>query len=141
MRNRQLIAAWAYEQGKTNSEIEKKIVEGKTYFTINDYKALREIFGRLLAEIQRIKSEGDFDTARYLVETYGVKINKALHAEVLERYSKLNLAPYSGFVNPVYKTDADAQGNITNVWPDYSEGYTEQMMRYSREHSWLPTYS
>jgi dipeptidyl-peptidase-3 len=137
MRNRQLIASWCYEKGKTDNVIEKKIKDGKSYFTINNYQALRELFAQLLAEIQRVKSEGDFEFARQLVENYGVKIDRNLHAEVLERYKKLNLAPYSGFVNPVYRLEKDNDGNILDVIPDYSEGYAEQMMRYSKEHSWI----
>jgi len=141
MRNRQLIASWAFEHGKASNVIEKVIRDGKTFFTINDYKGLRELFATLLAEIQRIKSEGDFESAKKLVERYAVKIDQELHAEVLERYKKLNLAPYSGFVNPVYRLQKDEKGNITDVVPDYTEGYAEQMMRYSREHSWLPDYN
>jgi dipeptidyl-peptidase-3 len=141
MRNRQLIASWAFEYGKASNVIEKVIRDGKTFFTINYYKGLRELFATLLAEIQRIKSEGDFESAKNLVERYAVKIDKELHAEVLERYKKLNLAPYSGFVNPVYRLQKDEKDNITDVVPDYTEGYAEQMMRYSREHSWLPDYN
>lgn len=141
MRNRQLIASWAFENGKSANVIGKVCRDGKTYYTINDYQALRQLFARLLAEIQRVKSEGDFETAKKLVENYGVKIDRELHAEVLDRYKKLNLAPYSGFVNPVYKVETDEQGDIANILPDYSEGYVEQMMRYSRDHSWLPNYS
>ena len=141
MRNRQLIASWAFENGKSANVIGKVCRDGKTYYTINDYQALRQLFARLLAEIQRVKSEGDFETAKKLVENYGVKIDHELHAEVLDRYKKLNLAPYSGFVNPVYKVETNEQGGIVNIYPEYSEGYTEQMMRYSREHSWLPNYS
>ena len=137
MRNRQLIASWCYEQGKDKGVIEKKVQDGKTYFTINDYQALRGLLGQLLAEIQRVKSEGDYDTARHLIETYGVQINRELHEEVLVRYQKLNLSPYTGFVNPVYHLKTDNEGQITDVYPDYSEGYTEQMMRYSKEHSLL----
>ncbi|MDK2841740.1 MAG: dipeptidyl-peptidase [Anaerophaga sp.] len=137
MRNRQLIASWCFEKGKADNVIERKVKNGKTYFTINNYQALRELFAQLLAEIQRVKSEGDFETARQLVENYGVKIDRNLHAEVLERYKKLNLAPYSGFVNPVYRLEKDNDGNILDVIPDYSEGYAEQMMRYSKEHSWI----
>jgi dipeptidyl-peptidase-3 len=141
MRNRQLIASWAYEKGKENNVIEMKTKEGKTYFTINDYFALRELFARLLIEIQRVKSEGDFTTAKSLVETYGVKINHDLHAEILRRYKKLNLAPYSGFVNPYYLLKKDDKGKVNDIQPEYNEGYGEQMMRYSKEHSWLPTYN
>ncbi len=138
MRNRQLIASWAFEKGAENNIIRKIYKEGKTYFVINDYEGLRKLFAQLLAEIQRVKSEGDFKEARNLVETYGVKINLDLHAEVLERYKRLNLAPYNGFVNPVYQVKKDNEGNIVDILPGYSEGYAEQMMRYSREHSWLP---
>jgi dipeptidyl-peptidase-3 len=137
MRNRQLIASWAFEKGRVSNVIEKKTKNGKTFYIVNDYNALRDLFAQLLAKIQRVKSEGDFATARHLVETYGVNIDSNLHAEVLERYKKLNLAPYSGFVNPVFKITKDNAGNITNILPEYTEGYAEQMMRYSREHSWL----
>jgi dipeptidyl-peptidase III len=138
MRNRSLISRWAYEKGMADKVIERVVREGKTYFVINDYKKLRDLFGELLSEIQRIKSEGDFDAARNLVENYGVKIERELHAEVLDRFAKLNIAPYSGFVNPVYLVEKDSEGNITDIKLDYSEGYTEQMLRYSREHSFLP---
>ena len=103
MRNRQLIAKWAYEKGKEANVIELKKRDGKTYVVVNDYPRLRELFGTLLAEIQRIKSEGDYAAGKNLVEGYGVKVDPELHAEVLERYAKLNLAPYKGFVNPVMK--------------------------------------
>lgn len=141
MRNRQLIAKWVLEQGKSDNVIEKRVKDGKTFFVINDYKKLRALFGEMLTEIQRIKSEGDFAAAKHLVETYAVKIDQELHAEVLERYEKLKLAPYSGFVNPVYQVSTDSNGNINGVTLDYTEGYTEQMMRYSKQHSWLPTYN
>jgi dipeptidyl-peptidase-3 len=121
--------------------IERKTIDGETYFVVNDYKKLQALFGKLLAEIQRIKSEGDFEAGRALVENYAVKVDHELHAEVLERYKKLNLAPYGGFVNPVYKVEKDASGNITNITLDYTEGYTEQMIRLAKEHSWLPTYN
>ena len=141
MRNRQLIAMWAYENGKADNVIERKTKDGETYFVVNDYKKLQSLFGKLLAEIQRVKSEGDFEGAKSLVEKYGVKVDHELHAEVLDRYKKLNLAPYGGFVNPVYKVETDASGKITNIKLDFTEGYTEQMIRYSKEHSWLPTYN
>ena len=141
MRNRQLIARWAYENGKADNVIEQKTHDGKTYFVINDYKKLRELFGRFLAEIQRVKSEGDFETAKNLIETYAVKIDKELHNEVLVRYEKLNLAPYSGFVNPVYVVITNANGQITDIQLDYSEGYIEQMKRYSKQYSYLPVYN
>lgn len=109
--------------------------DGKTYVRINDYAKLRMLFGKLLAEIQRIKSEGDYEAARQLVETYAVQIDPVLHAEVLQRYRSLHLAPYKGFVNPVYTPQTDKEGNITDVHISYSEGYAEQMLRYSRDYS------
>ena len=109
--------------------------DGKTYIKINDYQQLRSLFGTLLAEIQRVKSTGDFEAAKALVETYGVKIDPVLHEEVLNRYNKLNIAPYKGFINPVYTAVKDAEGNITDVKISYSEGYAEQMLRYSKDYS------
>lgn len=118
MRNRQLIASWVYEQGKADGVIEKINKEGKTYFVIRDFDALRVLFGKLLAEIQRVKSEGDYEGAKYLVERYGVVIDRDLHREVLERYQKLNVAPYAGFINPEY-TLVEEEGKITDVTVDY----------------------
>lgn len=141
MRNRQLIAKWAYENGKAENVIELKKQNGKTYVVINDYKKLRELFGKLLAEIQRVKSEGDFEAGKQLVETYAVKVDPELHAEVLERYARLNLAPYKGFVNPEMKLVKDEKGEVTDVVLDYTEGYVDQMLRYSRDYSFLPTYN
>ena len=138
MRNRQLIARWVYEQGKADQVVELVQREGKTYVVVNDYAKLRNLFGSLLAEIQRIKSTGDFEAARSLVERYAVKVDPTLHAEVLARYKKLNLAPYKGFVNPRYEAVTDAQGMITDVKVTYDEGYAEQMLRYSRDYSNLP---
>ena len=138
MRNRALIARWAMEKGADEKVVEFVKKEGKTYVQVNDYKKLRNLFGQLLAEIQRIKSEGDFNAARDLVENYAVKIDPTLHAEVLERYKKLNLAPYKGFINPVYTAVKDAEGNITDVTIDYTEGYAEQMLRYGKEYANLP---
>lgn len=138
MRNRQLIARWAFEQGAADKVVEMVQRDGKTFVKVNDYEKLRTLFGKLLAEIQRIKSEGDFETARSLVEAYAVKVDPTLHAEVLARYAKLNLAPYKGFVNPVYEAVTDAEGRITDVKVSYSEGYAEQMLRYSREYANLP---
>lgn len=135
MRNRQLIAHWALEKGRDGQVVEWVKKAGKTFVRINDYVRLRELFGQLLAEIQRIKSEGDFEAARALVENYAVKVDAALHAEVLERYSSLHLAPYKGFVNPVYTPQVDENGEITDVTVLYDEGYTEQMLRYSRDYS------
>lgn len=135
MRNRQLIARWALEKGRDGQVVEWVKKAGKTFVRINDYVRLRELFGQLLAEIQRIKSEGDFEAARALVENYAVKVDAVLHAEVLERYSSLHLAPYKGFVNPVYTPQVDENGEITDVTVLYDEGYTEQMLRYSRDYS------
>ena len=141
MRNRQLIAKWVYEKGKADNVIELKQRDGKTYVVVNDYAKLRELFGTLLAEVQRIKSEGDFSAGKKLVEEYAVKVDPALHAEVLERYAKLNLAPYKGFVNPVMKEVKNDKGDVTDIVLDYTEGYTDQMLRYSKEYSFLPSYN
>ncbi|MFO7829213.1 MAG: dihydrofolate reductase, partial [Bacteroidales bacterium] len=137
MRNRQLIAKWCFEKGQDENVIEKKIRDGKTYFVINNHHKLRDLFGNLLAEIQRIKSEGDYEAAKYLIETYGVLVDKDLHYEVLERFKKLKLAPYTGFVNPKY-TPVLKEDKIVDVIIDYSQGYTEQMMEYSEKYSALP---
>ena len=141
MRNHQLIAKWVYEKGKADNVIELKQRDGKTYVVVNDYAKLRELFGTLLAEVQRIKSEGDFSAGKKLVEEYAVKVDPALHAEVLERYAKLNLAPYKGFVNPVMKEVKNDKGDVTDIVLDYTEGYTDQMLRYSKEYSFLPSYN
>lgn len=141
MRNRQLIARWAYGHGQADKVVEIVRREGKSYVVINDYRRLRELFARLLAEIQRIKSEGDFEAAKQLVENYGVKIDPLLHEEILERYKKLNLAPYKGFVNPVMRLEKDARGEVTDVTLDYTEGYAAQMLRYSRDYSYLNSYN
>ena len=138
MRNRALIARWSFERGKAENVCEMVKRDGKTFLKINDYEKLRTIFGELLAEIQRIKSTGDFKAAQALVENYGVKIDPALHQEVLDRYQKLNIAPYKGFINPVYTAVKDSKGNITDVKIDYTEGYADQMLRYSRDYSVLP---
>ena len=135
MRNRQLIARWALEQGAEQKVVELVVRDGKTFVRINDYEQLRSLFGRLLAEVQRIKSEGDYEAARRLVETYAVRIDPALHAEVLERYRQLHLAPYKGFINPVYTPCYDAEGRWTDVKVDYTEGYAAQMLRYSRDYA------
>lgn len=138
MRNRALIAHWTFEHGKADNVCELVKVNGKTYLRINDYEKLRVLFGKLLAEIQRIKSTGDYKAAQALVEEYGVKVDPALHKEVLERYAKLNIAPYKGFINPKYTAVKDKKGNITDVKVSYSEGYAEQMLRYSTKYSALP---
>ena len=134
-RNRQLIARWVFEKGAADKVVELVKKDGKTYVVVNDYEKLRELFGELLSEIQRIKSTGDYQGAHDLVENYAVKVDPALHAEVLERYKKLNLAPYKGFVNPKYEAVVDAAGKITDVKVTYDEGYAEQMLRYSKDYS------
>lgn len=135
MRNRQLIARWALENGKSKNVVELVKKEGKTYVKINDYLQLRGLFAALLSEIQRIKSEGDYEAARALVEKYAVKLDATLHEEILNRYRSLHLAPYKGFVNPVYLPQYDAEGRIVDVKLDYTEGYIEQMLRYGRDYS------
>ena len=135
MRNRALIAHWCLEHGKNVVELVKR--NGKTYVKINDYPALRTLFAQLLAEIQRIKSEGDYEAGKTLVERYAVKVDPVLHEEVLARYRKLNLAPYKGFINPWMKPVEDADGNIIDIELDYTEGYAHQMLRYSREYGLL----
>lgn len=141
MRNRQLIAKWVYEKGKADNVVEMKQRDGKTYVVINNYEKLRDLFGTLLAEVQRIKSEGDYEAGKTLVEDYAVKIDPVLHAEVLERYAKLNLAPYRGFVNPIMKEVKNNNGEVTDVVLDYTEGYMEQMLRYGKDYSFLPSYN
>lgn len=138
MRNRALIAHWCYEQGRAERVMELVKHEGKTYLQINDYARLRQLIGRLLAEVQRIKSEGDFTAARNLVETYGVKVDPELHAEVLERYARLHIAPYKGFINPVFTPEYDDAGEITDIKVGYTEAYDAQMLRYSRQYNTLP---
>lgn len=135
MRNRQLIAQWALQHGAKDKVVELIKRDGKTFVQINDYNALRDLFGKLLAEIQRIKSEGDYEAGRNLVEQYAVKVDPALHNEVLARYATLTIAPYKGFVNPEYNLVRDAKGNITDVTITYGENYVDQMLRYSREHA------
>ena len=138
MRDRQLIARWAYEHGKADNVVELAKRDGKTYVKINDYEKLRDLFGQLLAEIQRIKSEGDYEAGRQLVEAYAVQVDQDLHKEILARYEALNLAPYKGFINPVYTAVTDAAGNITDVTISYDESYDDQMLRYSTEYATLP---
>lgn len=137
MRNRALIARWALEMGKEEQVIEMICLNRKTYVQINDYQKLREIFGKQLAEIQRIKSEGDLEAARQLVERYGVKVDPSLHQEILSRYNQLNLAPYKGFINPVYTPVVDEQNNITDIRISYGEAYDKQMLRYSKDYATL----
>ena len=137
MRNRQLIARWIYEHGKKDNVVEFVNKDGKTFVRINDYEKMRTLVGQLLAEIQRVKSEGDFEGAKHLVEEYGVKVDQKLHKEVKERYAKLNIAPYKGFVNPVYEAVTNDKGEITDIKIRYNEGYTEQMLRYSKDYHTL----
>lgn len=140
MRNRQLIAKWVYEKGLPENVIEKKIKDGKTYIVINDYLKLRNLYGQLLKEMQRITSEGDFKAAQELVENYGVKVDHELHKEVKERYEKLNIAPYGGFINP--KLVPVMQGDkIIDVTIEYPADFTEQMMEYAKDYSLLPTFN
>jgi dipeptidyl-peptidase-3 len=134
MRNRALIAHWCYQQGDVIQLVKR---DGKTYVQISDYQQLRQLFARLLAEIQRIKSEGDFEAARQLVEQYAVKVDADLHEEVLARYEKLNLAPYKGFINPVMQPVFDDRGDICDIQLNYSESYAHQMLRYSSEYGTL----
>lgn len=138
MRNRALISNWVIENGKADNVVELQQRDGKTYVVINDYDKLRSLFGVLLAEVQRIKSEGDYEAGKNLVEKYGVKVNADLHKEVLARYEALNIAPYKGFVNPVYKLVTDNKGKVTDVTVSYDENYVNQQLRYSRQYSVLP---
>lgn len=137
MRDRALIANWVYEHA-SNNEVELIQRDGKTYLQINDYEGLRRLFGELLKEIQRITSEGDYEAGKALVEQYAVKVNQDLHKEILDRYAALNLAPYKGFVNPRYIVETDADGNITDVKLDFTEGFIEQHLRYSNDYANLP---
>jgi dipeptidyl-peptidase-3 len=141
MRNRQTIASWVYEQGKADNVVELKEKDGKKFIVVNDYEKLRDLFGQLLAEVQRIRSTGDFAAAHDLVEKYGVKVNQDIHKEVLERYATLKIAPYSGFVNPVYTLVKDKKGNVKEVNISYEEDYIQQHLRYSKDYSALPTYN
>lgn len=138
MRNRAMVSNWVLDKGKAENVLEWKKRDGKTYIVINDYAKLRNLFGQLLAEIQRIKSTGDFEAAKQLIETYAVKVDQPLHREVLQRYEALHLAPYRGFVNPVYTLVTNDNGDITDVTVSYDEGYVEQHLRYSKEYSVLP---
>ena len=135
MRNRKFISEWCLEKGKKDKVIQLVKRGGKTYVKINDYKKLRNLFGQLLKEVQRIKSEGDFEAGRKLVENYGVKVDPKIHKEILKRYQALNIAPYKGFVNPTYRPVYDNNGNITDVKVVYGENYIDQMLRYSRDYS------
>lgn len=137
MRNRQLIASWVYEKGRADNVIERKVRNGKTYFVVNDYDKLRTLFGQLLREVQRIKSEGDYQAGKDLVENYGVKVDQKLHREVLERNAKLNIAPYGGFINPKL-TAVEKDGKIVDVTVEYPKDFTKQMMYYGEKYNYLP---
>ncbi len=137
MRNRQLIAGWAYRHGSEHRVIEFFRKEGRTYLRVRDYERLRELFGELLREVQRIKSEGDYAAAKKLVETYGVRVDRELHEEVIQRFKKLGVAPYAGFINPRLELVKDDQGKVTDVEVDYTQGYTEQMLEYSAKFGFL----
>lgn len=138
MRNRQLVSAWAYEKGIEENVIEKKTKNGKTFFVVNDYKKLQNIFGQLLREIQRITSEGDFEAGKKLVENYGVQIDQQIHKEVLNRSEKFNSAPYGGFINPKYTLE-EKNGEITDVLIEYPDDFTTQMLEYANDYSFLPS--
>lgn len=137
MRNRQFVSAWAYEKGSSDNVIERVTREGKTYFEINDYSKLRDLFGQLLKEVQRIKSEGDYEAGRALVEDYGVKVDQELHEEVLKRSKSLKSAPYGGFINPELEPVLDASGEITDIKVNYPDDFTKQMMGYAQKYSFL----
>ncbi len=138
MRNRQLIAEWAYQKGRERNIIERKERDGKTYFVINDYEGLRQLFGDLLREIQRITSQGDYEAGKKLVEEYGVQVDQTLHDQVLERWASLNRAPYAGFINPVLEAVMDDSGAITDITVRYPTDFTRQMLEYGERYSLLP---
>ena len=140
MRNRQLVASWAFEKGAEDNVISKVVRDGKTYFEVNDYEKLRDLFGKLLMEIQRIKSEGDYVAGRDLVENYGVKVDQAIHAEVLARVKPLNIQPYRGFVNPKICTIKNEDGEITDFKIEY-QNFDEQMLEYANRFAYLPEYN
>ena len=137
MRNRKMIAEWCYEKGKADNVIEWVKKDGKTYVVVNDFEKLRDLFGQMLREVQRIKSEGDYEAGKALVEDYGVKIDPTLHAEVLERYNALGIEPYGGFVNPDYRL-VEKDGKIVDVEIVYTNDYAGQMLDYSTNYSFLP---
>ena len=141
MRNRQWVSAWAFERGMEENVISKVMKDGKTYFEINDYKKLQSIFGELLREVQRIKSEGDYEACQALVEGYGVKVDQNLHKEVLTRVKKLNIAPYGGFINPKMVPTTDNTGEIVSIEMTYPDDFTVQMLDYAKRYSFLPDYN
>jgi dipeptidyl-peptidase-3 len=137
MRNRALIAHWAYEKGEKDKVVEFEKKDGKTYVQVNDYNKLRELFGQLLKEIQRVKSEGDFNAGKNLVENYGVKVDATLHAEVLERFKKLNIKPYKGFIQPKLVPVMNGS-EITDVKVEYPDNFFQQMLEYGKNYGYLP---
>ena len=141
MRNRQWVSAWAFERGMEENVISKVMKDGKTYFEINDYKKLQSIFGELLREVQRIKSEGDYEACQALVEGYGVKVDQNIHKEVLARVKKLNIAPYGGFINPKMVPTSDNTGEIVSIEMTYPDDFTAQMLDYAKRYSFLPNYN
>ncbi len=138
MRNRQLICKWVFEKGAKDHVISKMVKDHKTYFVINDYKKLRNLFGQLLRELQRIKSEGDYEAGKALVENYGVQVDPKLHEEVLERVAKLDIPPYSGFVNPVLTPIKGKEGKIIDVKVSQPASFEEQMLDYAKRYTNLP---
>lgn len=137
MVNRQWVSSWVFEKGAADNVIERVNRDGKTFYNINDYEKLRQLFGELLRETQRIKSEGDFEAAQNLVEGYGVKVDQEIHAEVLERNSQFKSAAYTGFVNPILTPITNEKGEITDVSIEYAKGFTEQMLNYAKNYSFL----
>ena len=139
MRNRKLISEWCFEKGKAENVIELVEKDGKHYVVVNNFPRLRELFGELLYEVQRIKSEGDYEACKALVEDYAVKVDPTLHAEVIERNNALNIEPYGGFVNPEYELVYDAEGNLVDVEVSYPANYVEQHLHYGKDYSFLPS--
>jgi len=138
MRNRSMVSHWVYEKGKADNVIEKVVRDGKTYFDVKDYGKLRELFGELLKEVQRVKSQGDYEAGKNLIETYGVQVDEELHAEVLARSEKLNIPPYGGFINPKLVPVTNDAGEITDVKVEYPADFAQQMLDYGKEYSFLP---
>jgi dipeptidyl-peptidase-3 len=138
MRDRAVISHWVYENGREDNVIEMFKKDGKSYVKIIDYKKLQKLFGVLLKEIQRVKSEGDFEAGKEIVENYGVKVDAALHSELLDRFARLKLAPYTGFVNPKLVPEMDNNGEIIDVKVEYVDDYLGQMMEYGKKYSFLP---
>jgi len=141
MRNRQMVASWVYEKGEPDNVISRVVRDGKTYFEINDYEKLRELFGQLLREVQRVKSQGDYAAGRDLIENYGVIVDKELHAEVLARSEKLNIPPYGGFINPELVAVTNSAGEITDIKVEYPDDFMAQMLSYGERYSFLPDYN